>query len=109
MLALAATLAIQALVAMASLTPPILAPLAAPAIGVSASQTGLLVALIYAAACLASMSSGALLRRFGAMRLSQVCLVLCGIGIALFGAADLVLIGLGAIILRFGYGPLPPP
>src|SRR5207302_5858578 len=98
MLALAATLAIQALVAMASLTPPILAPLAAPAIGVSASQTGLLVALIYAAACLASMSSGALLRRFGAMRLRHLCLVLFGIRIALFVRPHLGLSGLVAVM-----------
>jgi hypothetical protein len=41
MLALAATLAIQALVTMAMLPPSVVAPLGAPAIGVAASQTGL--------------------------------------------------------------------
>src|SRR5271154_3552241 len=71
MLALAATLAIQALVAMALLSPPVLAPLAAPAIGVAASDTGIFTAFVYAGACFASLTSGVALRRFGAMRLSQ--------------------------------------
>src|SRR5215469_11872592 len=66
MLALAATLAIQALVSMAVLTPPVFAPLAAPAIGVAASETGIFMAFAYGGASVASMASGALLRRFGA-------------------------------------------
>src|SRR5713226_9668699 len=98
MLALAATLAIQALVTMAMLTPPVLAPLAAPAIGVAASQTGLFMGIAYIAACAASLSSGALLRRFGAMRLSQLCLVVCGIGVALFASADLAVIAASGIL-----------
>jgi MFS family permease len=108
MLALAATLAIQALVAMATLSPPILAPLAAPAIGVAASSTGLFTALIYVGASIASLTSGALLRRFGAMRLSQLGLVACSVGIALIASARLPLVVLAAVILGLGYGPVTP-
>ncbi len=108
MLALAATLAIQALVAMATLSPPILAPLAAPAIGVAASNTGIFTALVYVGACVASLTSGVLLRWFGAMRLSQLGLVACSLGIALIASAQLPLVVLAALILGLGYGPVTP-
>ena len=108
MLALAATLAIQALVSMAVLTPPVFAPLAAPAIGVAASETGIFMAFAYGGASVASMASGALLRRFGAMRLSQLCLVFCSIGVALVATAALPVVILGAIVLGLGYGPVTP-
>jgi MFS family permease len=108
MLALAATLAIQALVAMAMLTPSVVAPLAAPDIGVAATQTGTFMGIAYAAACLASLSSGALLRRFGAMRLSQLALLACAAGVALCASATLFLVALSAVVLGFGYGPVTP-
>jgi MFS family permease len=108
MLALAATLAVQALVAMATLSPPILAPLAAPAIGVAASDTGIFTALIYVGASVASLTSGALIHRFGAMRLSQLGLVACSVGIALIASAQLPLVVLAALILGLGYGPVTP-
>jgi MFS family permease len=108
MLALAATLAIQALVAMAMLTPSVVAPLAAPEIGVAASQTGSFMGIAYAAACIASLSSGMLLRRFGAMRLSQLCLLACALGIALCSSALLALVALSAVVIGFGYGPVTP-
>lgn len=108
MLALIATLAIQALVAMAVLAPPVLAPLAAPAMGVSANTIGLYTSLIYAAACIAAAASGAPIRRHGAIRLSQISLVLCGAGLALAATARLPLVMLGAVVLGTGYGPVTP-
>ena len=63
MLALIATLAIQALVSMTVLTPPVLAALAAPEIGVASERIGLFTALVYAGAILSSAGSGALLAR----------------------------------------------
>jgi len=52
MLALIATFAIQALVSMTVLTPPVLAALAAPDIGVASERIGLFTALVYAGAIL---------------------------------------------------------
>jgi hypothetical protein len=89
MFALIATLAIQALVAMAVLTPPVFATLAAPEIGVNAHAIGLYTSLVYAAACLSAAASGGPLRRYGAIRLSQLCLVLCAAGLALAATASL--------------------
>jgi MFS family permease len=108
MFALIATLAIQALVAMAVLTPPVFATLAAPEIGVNAHAIGLYTSLVYAAACLSAAASGGPLRRYGAIRLSQLCLVLCAAGLALAAAASLPLVLGGALVLGLGYGPVTP-
>jgi MFS family permease len=108
MFALIATLAIQALVAMAVLTPPVFAALAAPEIGVGANAIGLYTSLVYAAACLSSATSGGPLRRHGAIRLSQACLVLCAVGLALAATASLAVVLGGAVLLGLGYGPVTP-
>lgn len=108
MLALIATLAIQALVSMAVLTPPVFAAVAAPEIGVSASAIGVYTSLIYAAACVAAAASGGPIRRRGAIRQSQICLVLCAAGLGLTATADLTLVLMGAVLIGLGYGPVTP-
>ncbi len=108
MLALIATLAIQALVSMAVLTPPVLAALAAPDIGVAAERVGLFTALIYGGAIVTSASSGAFLARMGPLRLSQICLVFCAFGLALGASGMMLVVALGAILMGFGYGPVTP-
>jgi hypothetical protein len=42
------------------------------------------------------------------MRLSQLGLVVCGIGVALFASANLAVIGISGILRGFGYGPVTP-
>jgi predicted MFS family arabinose efflux permease len=108
MLALIATLAIQALVSMTVLTPPVLAALAAPDIGVGSERVGLFTALVYAGAILSSAGSGALLARVGPLRLSQWCLVFCAGGIAVASSAILPALALGAVLMGLGYGPVTP-
>lgn len=108
MFALVATLAIQALVSMAVLTPPVFATVAAPEIGVSANTIGVFTALIYAAACVAAAASGGPIRRRGAIRLSQYCLILCAAGLALTATASLALVLLGGVLIGVGYGPVTP-
>ena len=108
MFALVATLAVQALVAMAVLTPPVLAPAAAAALGTEANAIGVYTALIYAAACVAAAASGGPIRRHGAIRLSQYCLLLCAAGLALAATAAPALVLAGAVLLGAGYGPVTP-
>jgi MFS family permease len=108
MFALIATLAIQALVSMAVLTPPVFATLAAPEIGVGANTIGIYTGLIYAAACLAAAASGGPIRRRGAIRVSQLGLAACGLGLAFVATASLVPVLLGAVLLGAGYGPITP-
>ena len=79
---LAATLAVQALVAMAVVTVPVLAPELAGATGLPAGYIGIFIAVVYAASMAASLVSGTLIQRYGAIGLSQACLVTCAAGLA---------------------------
>jgi MFS family permease len=108
MLALIATLAIQALVSMTVLTPPVLAALAAPDIGVASERIGLFTALIYAGAIASSAGSGALLARVGPLRLSQWCLLFCAAGIGVASVGRMPAVVLGAVLMGLGYGPVTP-
>jgi predicted MFS family arabinose efflux permease len=108
MLALIATLAIQALVSMAVLTPPVLTGLAAPAIGVASERVGIFTAIVYAGAIVSSAGSGTLLARMGPLRLSQCCLVACAAGLAAAASGSLALVLLGAVAMGLGYGPVTP-
>jgi len=108
MFALIATLAIQALVSMAVLTPPVFASLAAPEMGVSAHAIGVYTSLIYAAACFSAAASGGPIKRRGAIRLSQICLLFSAAGLALAATANLILVVLGAVLIGIGYGPVTP-
>jgi MFS family permease len=93
---------------MAVLAQPIFASRAAPDIGVSANAIGLYTSIVYAAACLSAAASGGPLRRRGAIRVSQLCLVLCALGLALTAVPSLPVIIIGAVILGIGYGPVTP-
>lgn len=108
MLALIATLAIQALVSMTVLTPPVLAALAAPDIGVASERIGLFTALVYAGAIVSSAGSGALLGRMGPLRLSQWCLGFCALGMSVASLTALPAVALGAVVMGLGYGPVTP-
>ncbi len=93
---------------MAVLTPPVLAALAAPDIGMAPERVGLFTALIYGGAIVTSAGSGALLARAGPLRLSQACLVFCAVGLALGASGLVVPVALGAVCMGFGYGPVTP-
>jgi predicted MFS family arabinose efflux permease len=102
------TLAIQALVSLVVFTPPVLAPAAQAAIGVSASSVGVVTALIYLSAMVGALRSGGSIARYGPTRVSQTSLVLCGAGIALIASGWLALIALGALVIGMGYGAVTP-
>ncbi len=105
---LAITLAVQAMVAMALLTLPVMAPVAAPALGVSAALVGVYVAIVYAGAMVASLGAGAAVGRFGAIRVSQAGLVLCAAGLGLCAVPHVLAVATGAFLIGLGYGPITP-
>lgn len=109
---LAATTAVQALVSMAALTPPVFAAVATAEIALPASFVGYYTSLVYLGAMLTSVVAGALVGRWGAMRSSQACLLLCCLGLGVLattqGGPLLVLAVLGALVVGFGYGPVTP-
>lgn len=106
--ALTVTLAIQAMVAMAVLTLPVMAPAVAQALGASAAYTGVYVAIVYAGAMAASLAGGTAVARWGAIRVSQAGLVLCAAGLALCAVPSLAAMALGAFLIGLGYGPITP-
>lgn len=105
---LAATLAIQALVSLAAVTVPIFAPNAAADLGISATNVGIYVGLIYVAGMLSGLWSVGFIVRYGPLRISQLCLVLCGVGLALTASGSTPLLVLSALVLGIGYGPVTP-
>jgi predicted MFS family arabinose efflux permease len=105
---LIATMAIQALVSMAVFAPPVIAPAAHDDIGFPASWVGIVTALTFAAATFGALLSGGVIARVGALRMSQLSLLLCGSGIALIASSNAWLVALGALVMGLGYGPVTP-
>jgi MFS family permease len=107
--ALAVTLAIQAMVSMAVLTVPVMAPAMAESLRVSPTLIGVYISILYVGAMMASLCAGPLVLRFGAIRVSQLGLLACAAGLALMAAAPgLAAATAGAWLVGIGYGPITP-
>ncbi len=105
---LCVTLAVQSMISMVAVTIPVLAPSAAPAIGISATYAGIYVSLIYIGGMLSSLWSGNFIHRYGALRVSQICLALAGIGLICTSFASIQAMIFSAFIIGLGYGPVTP-
>ncbi|MDP4622239.1 MAG: MFS transporter [Hydrogenophaga sp.] len=102
------TLMIQAMVAMALLTLPVMAPVVAEAMKVSPALVGLYVSVTYAGAMVSALMGGAIVARLGAIRVSQWGLMLCSVGLLLCAVPWLPAMVLGAVLIGLGYGPITP-
>jgi MFS family permease len=113
LVALAATLAIQIYTSLAATAPAVLAPEIAPALGVSPKLVGVFVGLVYVGSMAASLASGGLIGRFGAIRVSQACVLMCAAGLALLPLAApwqaaLLVATLAPVVVGLGYGAITP-
>ncbi|MCC7327050.1 MAG: MFS transporter [Burkholderiales bacterium] len=109
LVALAATLAIQGFASVAATAPAVLAPVLARDFGITPSWIGIFVGIMYAGAMLASLGSGAFITRYGAIRVSQACVLLCACGIAAMAALPgtaAPLLVFAAFAMGLGYGPI---
>jgi MFS family permease len=113
--ALVATTAIQAVAACAALAVPAISPVIAAQLDVPASTVGTYLSLLYAGASTAALAGGGVVLRYGAIRLSQACLVLCAGGLLLTLAlavewrwVGLMVAALSALLIGVGYGPITP-
>ena len=106
--ALAATLLVQSIVTMATLTVPVFATEAAADIGVDASAVGVFAALVYAGAMTASLLSGGLVPRIGAIRMSQAGLAVSAAAVALTASGSWPVLAACAVALGLGLGPATP-
>lgn len=107
-LPLAVTFTVQTLAAFAIYCAPVMAPVAAPALGVQASAVGYYIAATYFGSMLASAVSGGWVSRFGPIRVSQASLLLCLAGLLLAASAWMPLVLLGGFVVGLGYGPATP-
>ena len=111
LVALIATTAIQIFTSLAVATPAVLAPALAPDLGITPQWIGVFIGLVYAGAMLGSLAAGGFIAQLGSIRLSQLCVLLCAVGIALVallpGSAAALLVA-AAFLLGLGYGPITP-
>lgn len=93
---------------MALITLPVVAPVVAQSIGVSATYVGFYVGAVYLAAMFASILGGSAVKRWGAMQVSQVCLLFSATGLLLCAIPHPVPMVIGALFIGIGYGPVTP-
>ncbi|MFT7573469.1 MAG: MFS family permease [Paracoccaceae bacterium] len=98
----------QALSTMSGLTIPVLAPPIAAETGMSASLVGVYTAFLYGGSMISSLAGGGFLLRYGALRVSQTCLLVVAIGLLINMPGYIYLFVLGAIVTGLGGGPSTP-
>src|SRR5258706_2259237 len=105
---LVATTAIQVMAALAALSVPAIAPAIAAATGQPASMVGTYISLVYLGSAAAALASGPLVPAAGALRLSQLSLVLCALALLVVARATLPALAISALVFGLGYGPITP-
>ncbi len=93
---------------MAALTVSVYAPQASRDIGIAPGYIGVYASLTYIAAMLGSLVSGGFILRYGAIRFSQVAMLLCALGLFVCVGAHWWWFVVSAFIFGLGYGPTTP-
>ena len=91
-----------------------LAPEIGRELGIAPKLVGAFVGIVYAGSMAASLASGMFIERHGAIRVSQVCVLLCaaasddGRRRYAFAGTAMVALALAPVIIGLGYGPITP-
>jgi MFS family permease len=107
LVALGVTLAIQAFTSLAATAASVLASEIGRDAGLNPALIGVFVGTLYIGAMFASLASGGFIERYGAIRISQACTVVCAIGLALVAGPTWALI-IAPLVIGVGYGPITP-
>ncbi len=107
-LPLALTLAVQAITSLAMIAPSVMAPVAAAELGVSPQGIGWFVGLEYLFAMASGLVCGALIGRFGPVRVCQISVCLAAAGLAAGTGAMLPAVFAAAGLIGSGYGLVNP-
>jgi MFS family permease len=99
---------VQALTSMAILVPSVLAPVAAPELGVEAARIGVLVGFSYMIAILAGLACGTLIGRFGPVRVFQTAVLLVVIGLTAGAGGHPALVLVLALLVGGAHGLVNP-
>ena len=106
--AITATLGVQAMIVMASLVVPLTAAAVAPSLGLEPHLVGYYASLTFLAAALASLATPQWVRRYGAIRVHQIMLLVAVAGLAVLSAETLAGFIISALLLGLAYGPANP-
>jgi MFS family permease len=87
---------------------PVMAPAAAPALGVAPAAVGYFVTIVYLGSMIGTVTAGGWVGRFGPILVSQAGLLLCLAGLAMAASGSLAAVLAGALLLGLGYGPATP-
>ena len=105
---LAAMLAVLTNASLSVMTVAVIAPVAAPDIGTQATRIGVYTAIVYLFGTLSGAVTGPLVSRFGAIRVCQITMALCAVGMTMLAQSTLAWAFLSAIVLGCAYGPFNP-
>jgi len=105
---LAATFMVQTMASMSMFGVAVIAPVAAPEIGVDATLIGVFTSIAFSFGMLTGLPTGALASRYGGIRVSQATMLLALMGVAALTLATPVAAIASAILLGFCYGPVNP-
>lgn len=87
---------------------PVLAPAVAPLLGYEVERVGFFIGAAYIFAMFSGLLGSSYVPRFGALRLSQLSMVLCAVALALMTLEVLPALLLAAALLGVGYGLTNP-
>jgi MFS family permease len=87
---------------------PVMAPAAAPLLGVTPAAVGYFVTVAYLGSMIGTVTAGGWVARFGPIRVSQAGMLLCGCGLAIAASGALPAVLAGALLIGLGYGPATP-
>lgn len=106
LVALVSLTLVQVMATLAFNQASVLAPAAAPELGVEAADVAYYVSLVYLAAMVSTLGAGAISRRTGPVRFIQAGLAIAALGSFVFAAGGVALAALSALVVGLGSGPL---
>jgi predicted MFS family arabinose efflux permease len=107
-IALPSMLGSQLIITMAAFAVPVVAPVAAPEIGVPSIYVGGFTSLVYLLGMTTGLFASPLIARLGSVRLSQCLLLMVAAGIAVFNLATPLAALAGAVAIGIGTGSMNP-
>ena len=103
-----AMLAVLTIGSMAQFAVAVVAPEAAPDIGVDATYIGVFTTIVYVFAMLSGATTGAFVGRYGAIRVCQFTMLTAAAAMSVFALATPVAAMVSAVLLGCAYGPFNP-
>jgi fucose permease len=101
-------LAVLTIGSMANFTVAVVAPAAAPEIGVPATYIGMFTSIVYVLAMISGTLTGAFIHRYGSIRVCQFTMLMAATGMAAITLASPLMAIASALALGLAYGPFNP-